>query len=289
MEMKTLGEVLKLSIQYLKAKDPVHSRRDVELLFSHIFKIKRLDLYLNFDRPLVESELTSIREGLKRLANHEPIQYIEGQVDFFNCKLRVSRSALIPRPETELLVDKIVKELKTQELSGKVLLDLCSGSGCIGIAIKKELPELRVVLIDLSYEAIELAKENARENSVSVECLQGNLFEPLHSNKVDFLVCNPPYLSEAEYEKIDLSVKNFEPKMALVSGESGLEFYKEIAKRAKEHVTRSIWLEIGATQGSAVQKLFLDQGYKAPLLEKDLAGHDRFITVNLKLSDLPVA
>lgn len=281
MEMKTLGEVLKLSIQYLKAKDPVHSRRDVELLFSHIFKIKRLDLYLNFDRPLVESELTSIREGLKRLANHEPIQYIEGQVDFFNCKFRVSRSVLIPRPETELLVDKIVKELKTQELSGKVLLDLCSGSGCIGIAIKKELPELRVMLIDLSKEAIELAKENARENNVSVEFLQGNLFEPLHSNKVDFLVCNPPYLSEAEYEKIDLSVKNFEPKMALVSGESGLEFYKEIAKRAKEHVTRSIWLEIGATQGSAVQKLFLDQGYKAPLLEKDLAGHDRFITAAL--------
>lgn len=279
--MKTLGEVLKLSIQYLKTKDPAHSRRDVELLFSHIFKIKRLDLYLNFDRPLIESELTSIREGIKRLANHEPIQYIEGRVDFFGCTIKVTRSVLIPRPETELLVDKIVKELQTQEVNGKVLLDLCSGSGCIGIAIKKKLPGLRVLLIDLSKEAIELAKENARENNVSVEYLQGNLFDPLQANKVDFLVCNPPYLSVAEYEKADLSVKNFEPKMALVGGESGLEFYKEIAKRAKEHVTSSIWLEIGATQGIEVQKLFLDEGYQAPLVEKDLAGHDRFLTAIL--------
>ncbi len=281
--LKTVKEVLTLCVDYLKAKDPSFSRRNAEDLLAFVLGIKRLDLYLNFDRPLEEEELAKIRQGLKRLSQHEPIQYIEGFVTFSSCKIKVDKSVLIPRPETELLVHKIIDELKNEDLQSKpkMLLDLCSGSGYIGIAIKKELSELSVILSDISEQAVAISQENAKINQVDVSILQGDLFAPLNGKKVDFLICNPPYLAEHEFSTLDPSVKNYEPKRALVAGPTGLELYEKIAKEMKLYVNERAWFEIGTGQGQVLRKLFTDAGYNKVSFEKDLSGHDRFLMVGI--------
>ena len=279
--MKTLKDILTLSCDYVKSKKNSFSRRDVEDLIAFVLQIKRLDLYLKFDRPLEENELQKIREGLKRLVACEPIQYIEGAVQFLNCSIQVTPSVLIPRPETELLVEKIISELKNENLQGKVLLDLCCGSGCIGIAIKKHLPALDVLLIDKSEPALKVAHENAKLNQTEVTLLHGDLFAPLLSKKVDFLISNPPYIARSEYEGLDPSVKLYEPEMALISGDTGLELYERIAKEYQRYVLSRAWLEIGASQGSVLRVLFQETGCKSVKLEQDLSGHDRFLNIHI--------
>lgn len=277
--MKTVGEVLALSYKYLQSKQIQSPRRDVEDLIAHLLGMKRLDLYLNFDRPVDEIELQKLREGLKRLVALEPLEYITGMVFFFGCKIQLNSSVLIPRPETELLVEKIASELQEMSLEGKVFLDLCSGSGCIGIGVKKQFPQLEVILSDKSPAAVALSRENARLNDLELTVLQGDLFEPLKMQKVHFIACNPPYISAAEYELLDPSVKNFEPREALLAGISGLEFYERLAREASSHLEKpgQIWLEIGTGQGDSVKKIFNDASYVNVAVEKDLAGHDRFV------------
>jgi release factor glutamine methyltransferase len=199
-------------------------------------------------------------------------------VQFYGCAITVGPGVLIPRPETELLVDSIVKELSKQPLAEKKLLDLCCGSGCIAIAIKKALPELEVIASDISKEAVQYTTCNAEHNGVHIKILQGNLLEALHE-KVNFLVCNPPYISEAEFQGLDASVKDFEPYVALVSGPTGLEVYQKIAATSRNYVTEKIWLEIGKDQGQLVKSLFQDAGYMNIHVEKDLSGHDRYIYI----------
>lgn len=277
--MKTVGEVLALSCSYLKSKNIARARRDVEDLIGSVIGVKRLDLYIQFERPLVEEELTKIRDGVKRLSQSEPLEYILGKAEFYDCTIFVDKTVIIPRPETELLAEKIIHKLKDQDLRGKILLDLCTGPGSIGIVLKKHLPDLRVLLSDISEEVIQLAKKNAKENRVEVEFLVGDLFEPLKATKINFLVCNPPYISDAEYEGLDLSVKDFEPHRALVSGKSGFEFYERIAGELRERLLPEgfAWFEIGSTQGEKVKEIFSKAGFTNIILEKDLAGLDRII------------
>src|SRR5579872_833537 len=151
--MKTLADVLHLSTEYLQKRGIDRARRQAEELISHVLKLPRIELYMQFDRPFIESELNDLREAMKRRAVGEPWQYIFGEVDFYGCKIRVNRDVLIPRQETEILVDKIVKELPTHPLE---IWDICTGSGCIGIALKKKRPDCRVVLSDISKEALKV-------------------------------------------------------------------------------------------------------------------------------------
>ncbi len=271
--MKSLGEILKLSCEYLRTKNSIHSRREVEELIAFTLNKKRLDLYMNFDKPLNEEELARIRKNLARLAANEPLQYIEGQVEFFGCTIHVAKGVLIPRPETELLVEHIIKTLKGKSLAGNTLWDICTGSGCIGIALKKALPELTVTLSDISPEALAIAKKNAEANGVDVEIVQGDLFAPFAGKKADVIVSNPPYISEGEYEGLEPHVKNYEPKGALVSGKTGLELLERLIKEAPSHIKAGgyLWLEMGSTQGC----LLSNHGK----VLKDLSGNDRFLEI----------
>lgn len=274
---KTLGEIVRLSYDFMQSKNAKVGRHELEECIAGTLGFKRLDIYLNFDKPLNEDELSRIREKVKRLASNEPLQYIEGEVSFYACKIRVDKRVLIPRPETELLVDKIVKTLKVQDLHTRVLWDICTGSGCIGIAIKKALPALDVSLSDISKESLELARENANANDAQVSIVQGDLFLPFQGKMADFIVCNPPYVSKKEYEMLDPHVKDFEPELALVGGESGLEYYERLARDAKRFMVPSGlgFLEIGAGQGNSVIKIF--SSYSNVSCIKDLAGLDRFV------------
>lgn len=283
--MKSVSEVLALSSNFLETKQVGRARRVAEDLLSHILKCKRLDLYLQYDRPLIESELICMREFIKRAASHEPVDYVMGEVDFFGCRIGVDRRVLIPRPETELLVDLVIKKIRSEpNLNEKKILDLCTGSGCIGISLKKNIPEINVVLSDCSAEALYWAKENSLKNQVEVEIYKGDLLEPFQGQKLDFVVCNPPYVSRAEYLALDSSVRIFEPKIALEGGERGTEFYERLAKELPLILNPKalVFFEIGSGQGKQLQDIFSAPIWISKQVHLDWSGRERFFFLEMQ-------
>jgi release factor glutamine methyltransferase len=279
--MKTLLQVLAGSSDTLSKAGIDASRREAEILLGDFLSMSRTDLYLNFERPLETAEVEEFAKRIARRVEMEPTAYIHGSVSFYDLTLKVNPSVLIPRMETEILVDRIVKDLKTIDLEGKIFLDLCTGSGCIGLAVKSCFPKLHVILSDLSEHSLAVAKENGAAHKLDVEFLQGDLLDPLKGQKVDFIACNPPYVSEAEYCHLSPEVSRFEPKTALIGGETGIEFYVRL-EREIPHVLCSpgkVWFEIGNEQGKAVLELFSGGSWKNGACFKDWAGHDRFILV----------
>lgn len=276
--MHTVLEVINRSTAYFSEKKIANARRQAEDMLCDILSLSRMDLYLNFERPLEEKELVTCRERLLKRGRGEPLQYIHGEVDFFGCKIGVSPDVLIPRQETEILVDKIAARLSGLSLNGKSFWDICCGSGCIGIAIKKRFPELKVTLSDLSPAALCIAKKNAEKNRVEIEFLEGDLLVPFTGRTADFIVSNPPYISEDEFEGLDIEVKNYEPKLALVSGVSGLEFYKRFSKDLPMFLAPGgeVFFEIGYSQSASLKELFSEAIWKKAEAEKDFAGHFRF-------------
>lgn len=276
--MKALGDVLRIATQFLQRKKIERARRSAEELLAFILKKSRLDLYLQYDLPLEEKELEHFRSLLKRLSLKEPIEYILGEVDFYNCTFFVNRSVLIPRLETEILLDHICKRIEIKELSPKNAWDICTGSGCLGIGLKKKFPYIDVTLSDLCPAALDVALLNAKQNQVKIEVLLGDLLEPFQGKKADLIICNPPYVSLSEYEVLDFSVKGYEPKHALVAEEDGLFFYRALSRQLPFFLQRGakVYLEIGSTQGLKVRDFFTESHWARVSIEKDLAGHDRF-------------
>lgn len=276
--MKSILSILSLSSEYLKEKGIANSRREAENLLCDALKLDRLRLYVDFEKPLTQQELDQCREAIRRRGRGEPTQYIKGETKFFGCSIHLSPDVLIPRQETEILVDLLVRKWEKRVLKGKILWDLCCGTGCIGIALKKRFPELSVVLSDICPLALKIAEQNAKDNSVEVELLKGDLLHPFHGRKADYIICNPPYISEIEYDQLDSEVKNFEPKLALVAGKQGTEFYERLAHELPTFLNpgAEVAFEIASTQGHAINLLFQKSPWVHQKLEKDWAGHDRF-------------
>jgi release factor glutamine methyltransferase len=272
--MKSLKDVLQLSTQFLQERNIERPRRLVEDLLASLLRCKRIDLYMQFDRPLEDAELAVLRQWLKRSAQHEPLEYITGEIDFFGCQLRVDRRALIPRPETELLVERVAQKMGTQ----KSVWDVCTGSGCIAIALKKRFPLVEVFASDISEEALSLAKENAIRNGVEISFLKGDLLSPFVGKKADIIICNPPYVTTGEFFNLDSSVRDFEPKIALVGGDDGLDFYRRLADEICPYLEPQgqLYLEIGYAQGEAVKKIFSSPAWVRSELIQDLSRKDRF-------------
>ena len=275
--MKTLGEVLKLSSDFLQKKGIDRARRRVEELLSYVLKLPRIELYMQFDRPLIEQELTELRQAIKRRAEGEPWQYIAGEVEFLGCPIKVNKNVLIPRQETEILVDRILKELPETPVE---IWDVCTGSGCIGIALKKKRPDCKVILSDVSPEALAVAKENAEKNGVEVEFLQGDLLGPFQG-KADIIVSNPPYITEKDYVLLDREVREWEPKTALVGGLSGLEFYHRLSNDLPRCLNPNgkVYFEIGTGMGEQIKNLFDPRTWKSIQIAQDWSSHDRFLTL----------
>lgn len=281
--MRTLFEIVKLSADYLASKGVQDARREAEWAIADVLQIPRIQLYLDFDRPLNGEEVEMLRHVIARRGEGEPLAYIRGKCEFYGCILKVTRDVLIPRSETEILVDRVAKTLREVSVNGKRLLDLCTGSGCIGLALKKHFPELSVYLSDLSEKALLIAKENAGLNQLSVHFLHSDLFTALQGKKFHFIVCNPPYIAEQEHKALEKEV-HFEPPLALVGGSSGLEFYERLANELPSHLASqgAVWLEIGASQGASILSLFSNKCWKKRELLKDWAGHDRFISLEIE-------
>lgn len=277
--MKTLREVSKLSEEYLARKGLSSPKIEAEWLVTGALGLKRIHLYTEPERPIEESELTKLRLLLERRGKREPLQYLLGEVEFLTCTLEVTPSVLIPRPETEILADKIINSIKEPE--SKVLWDICTGSGCLGIAIKKKVPALTVILSDISPAALSIATKNAQKNNVEVECRLGDLLEPFKGEKAHFVVSNPPYVSEVEFEVLEPEVKEFEPRGALVSGPSGLEIYERLSRElpAYLHKGAQIWFEMGPPD---LQSLFSAPYWCDKLIEEDWSGNKRFFSLKFK-------
>ncbi|NGX61406.1 MAG: Release factor glutamine methyltransferase [Chlamydiae bacterium] len=277
--MKRLLEIIQLSASFLEKKGIERARFEAEEVIADALLLKRLDLYLQFDRPLIEQELASVRERLQRRANREPLAYIHGRVTFGGLTFEVNPSVLIPRPETEILLATISETLSKEDVEGKVLWDVCAGSGCLGLCLKHRFPALTVVLSDLSPAALEVAKRNAGSLGLlsSVTFLEGDLFAPFSGMKCDYFVSNPPYITEEEYRSLAPEVREQEPKMALVSGVSGYEMYEKIASGLPHYLAEGGrgWLEMGTGQGDEIVKIFSSYDLFGSVAS-DYAGHDRF-------------
>ena len=276
--MITLLEIIKRAEYFLAERGIGRARREAEEVIADVLGIKRLDLYLQFDRPLSQNELPTLRLAIQRRSCREPAAYISGRVFFAGMQLSVTPDVLIPRPETEILVEKISQTFQTMSLANKVLWDVCCGSGCIGLALKHRFPELHVILSDLSPEALKIARQNATLCGAMFK--QGDLFAPFYDMKCDFLVCNPPYVTATEYATLAPEVRDWEPKMALISGKNGYAFYTRIAQELKNHLNPDglAWLELGTGQGPHVQALFTAEGWRCHY-EQDWSGHDRFFFI----------
>ena len=287
----TIQKLLNWVTEYLGTKGIESERLSSELLLSHVLGLKRIELYTQFDKQVPQEQLDLLHGMIKRAGLHEPVAYLTGGTEFYSLELDITADCLIPRPETELLVQRAIEFLRTR--SGvQYICDLCTGSGCIAVAIAKNCPEVRVTATDISAAALEVAARNVEKHRLKeqIRLLCGDLFEPiiqqLDVNQFDLIVCNPPYVSTAEYAKLDKNVKDYEPASALLAGADGMDVYRSIIKKVDEFLKpgAALMLEIGYAQGPAVRELLEQPGAFAEIkIEKDLHDNDRIVIARKKL------
>ena len=283
MEIWTIKKLLEWISEYFEAHGVDSPRLSAELLLCHILKLERIQLYTLYDRVVQADQLAALRALVKRAAEHEPIAYLVGRCEFYSLPLKITPDCLIPRPETEHLVERAVDFLRDRPLL-QYALDLCTGSGCIAAAIAKNVNDVQVVATDICDNALKIAAENIHRHKLNekVRLLCGDLFdaiiEGLDETRFDLIVSNPPYVSDDEYEKLEQNVKHYEPKLALWAGVDGLDIYQRILKKVDEFLKPdgALMMEIGYAQGPAIQKMLEEASiFKDITIEKDFANNDR--------------
>jgi len=269
--------VLGWTAQHFEKKGVDAPRLTSEVLLAHVLQCSRVKLYVDLDRPLEAQELATYRALIARRLGGEPTQYLTGTREFYGRAFLVDSRVLVPRPETELLVDEVLALVP--RFSGSDVLDLCTGSGCIAITVAAERPLARVVAVDLFPGACEVALANARAHAVAsrVEVLEGDLFSPLPAGaRFDLVVSNPPYVARPQIPGLPPEVRR-EPVAALDGGPDGLDFYRRIIPGARDRLRPGGWLalEIGETQGAEVCRLLQGAGYEEVRIGKDWERRDR--------------
>jgi release factor glutamine methyltransferase len=280
----TIQKLLTWVTEYLTQKGVDAPRLSAELLLSHVLGLKRIELYTQYNRAVPQEQLVQLRGLVRRAGEHEPVAYLVGRTEFYCLEVEVTPDCLIPRPETELLVQRSI-ELLRRRTGPQYVCDLCAGCGIIAVAIARNVPDARVLATDLSEPALAVAARNVEKHQLQdrIELRHGDLFGPLvpRLDQFDLMACNPPYISAAEYETLDRNVKDYEPRLALYAGEDGLDLYRRIVQKVHQFLKPDgvLLLEIGYQQGPAVRELVEGTGAFAPIrIDKDLQGHDRVVT-----------
>lgn len=258
--MRRLIDILTLSADYLKTKGIPQSRRNAELLLCEVLGKSRLELYLEHDRVLVEEELNAMRELVRARATHKPLQYILGKTEFFSLPFQIPEGVFIPRPETELLVEEVIRHIRSLPESQEITVyDVGTGSGCIAVSVASQIPNCRVYASDIAAKAVAAARENAERNGVAdrVVLLEGDLFAPYIEHETpnaDVIASNPPYIAEEEWETLPEEVRCFEPRESLLAGKKGLDCLTRTIASATACLKPggTIFLEIGQGQWEAV-------------------------------------
>jgi release factor glutamine methyltransferase len=285
MEEWTIQRLLNWVTEYLDEKGLDSARLSAELLLSHVLGLKRIELYTHFNRVVEQRLLDQLHELVKRAGQHEPVAYLVGKTEFYSLELEVTADCMIPRPETELLVQRAVEFLRTRP-GRQLVCDLCTGCGCIAVAIARNFGDCEIVATDISATALTVAVRNTARYQVAdrIRLLQGDLFEPLvpylDAERFDVIVCNPPYVSAGEYEMLDRNVKSYEPKLALFGGDDGLDAYRRIGERVEQFLKPdgALMLEVGYSQGPAVKGLLEQTGaFKQIEIEKDYNKIERLV------------
>jgi release factor glutamine methyltransferase len=281
----TIQKLLNWVTEYLTSKGIDSPRLSAELLLSYVLELKRIELYTQFERNVTGQQLDRLHDLVERAGQHEPVAYLVGKTEFYSLEVDITPDCMIPRPETELLVERAIEFLRTR--SGKQFVcDLCTGSGCIAVAIARNYPSAHIIATDISDAALSVAAKNIEKHQLEerIRLLCGDLFDPLipqiEVNKFDLIVCNPPYVSAAEFEMLDKNVKDYEPKTALFAGDDGLDIYRRIIERVEQFLKpdAALMLEVGYNQGQAVRQL-LEQAnrFSEITIEKDFHGNGRVV------------
>lgn len=286
MEKWTIQKLLGWITDYFGDKGVDSPRLSAEMLLSFILGLQRIELYVNFDRPVAGDKLKMLHELVKRGGEHEPVAYLVGRTEFYSLEIKVNRNCLIPRPETELLAERAIEFLRKRQ-GKQYVCDLCTGSGCVAVAVAKGVKDVNIIATDICDAALSVAAENVTHHDLAgqIKLLCGDLFTPiiegLDGTRFDLIVSNPPYISTSEYETLDKNVREYEPKKALHAGEEGLDVYRRIIEQADSHLkdNGAMMLEIGYAQGQAIKDLLKDAGcFSEIIIEKDFQNNDRVVT-----------
>jgi release factor glutamine methyltransferase len=274
---ESISELLQEGTRFLERQGIVSPRRETELLLCTLLSCRRVDLYLDPGRPVLSDHVDAFRKQLARRVRREPIQYITGEVAFCSLSLLVRPGVFIPRPETELIVEKA----GTIQPPPQRILDLCTGSGALAIALAKKIPQAHVVATDIEEMPLKIARANAERHDClsQTHFVQGDLFAPFRaeSDRFDLIVCNPPYIPERDRPTLQPEVRDYEPALALFAPEEGTAFYRRILREAPAFLTQAghLLLELGAGQSVWFQEFTRRETAFSVTFLQDIAGIDR--------------
>lgn len=276
--MKPLVEVLMSTAAYFKSRGIPSARLDAELLIGHALGLDRVQVYLAFDRPLLEEELEPIRALVRRRGNREPLAWIVGSREFYGRDFRVGPGVLVPRPDTETLIEALLPLLPLNEEC--FVADVGSGSGCIGLTLAAERPLLRLYAIDKAEAPLTFTRENVEALGLKerVAVLRGSLLAPVPAGRrIDWVVSNPPYIPSADIEGLAPEVRDQEPRLALDGGPDGLDVYRALVQEASARAQRGVAFEVGYGQAPEVAALVEAAGFPRVTLHADLGGVQRVV------------
>ncbi len=278
MKIWKISEIINWAANLLTSKDIENPKLDSEYIISHVLGMSRLELYLHQEDKVAENDLSLIQSMISRRGKNEPLQYILGETDFYGLTFKVNEHVLIPRPETELLVEKIIKENPTAE----EILEIGTGSGAIVIALAANIKNAKFMAVDISNEALQIARENAVKNMVNINFCFSDVFENV-TGKYDLIVSNPPYISGNEYQYLSREIREYEPSIALLANDNGLAFYKKILHFAKDYLTEKgkIYFEIGHSLSESIKKVAEENGFRYIETVKDLNSYDRMMVIEV--------
>jgi len=287
-KFQTVGQALKKISKIFKNKGITNSEREAEILLSYFLKMNRSKMYLNGDRELKNKEKLQLEDMIEKRIKKIPLQYITKHQEFMGMDFLVEKGVLIPRPETEILVEEIIKKLKNYKYSNNLeVADLGTGTGVIAISIAKFTEDVIIYATDISKNSLQIALKNAKKHNCKdkIIFLQGDLFEPfigrIKKNSLDGIVSNPPYINSYDFESLSPEVKNNEPKIALFGGIDGLGYYRKIIKKSPQYLKRNgfLALEVGLNQSKMVEELILKENNFNQDIEiiKDYLGIERVV------------
>jgi release factor glutamine methyltransferase len=292
VETWTVRRLLEWTVPFFERKDVDSPRLSTEMLLCHILKAPRIKLYTDYDRALSPADLTAFRALVKRASEQEPIAYLTGRAPFFNLEFDVTPDVLIPRPDTETIVENVLQLARNQVgMDRPRIIDLCTGSGCVAAAIAHHLKTADVVAIDISPAAVTIAKKNIEALGLSDRVIveAGDLLEPISRladpRPFDLLTANPPYICSGQIETLDRSVRDYEPLLALDGGIDGLAFHRRILNESPPRLMPGgrVFLEIAFDQGPAALAMAAEHDvFEDARVLRDQAGNDRVLTASRK-------
>ena len=276
-------DILKWGEEYFQSKGFESPKQEIEWLLCDLLNYKRIDLYIQFEQPILRSDLDKLKAWIKRRTKREPLQYITGITEFYGHKIKVNPNVLIPRPETERLVDVALHCIGN--ISSPNILEVGTGSGCIPIAIAGEKTDATITAIDVSADALTVAKDNAASNQVEqIQFVEMDFLNSVPHDTYDLLVSNPPYIPESELDDTMIEVRDHEPRIALTDQQDGLSFYHRIAAKAKNLVKPGNWIVLEVGLGSHQEKvkhIFQNLGFNQLEMIQDFNRDDRVLKIQI--------